>query len=77
MCTDVTAVYPILTIILACDISPFQANAIFPNEMPDGKKVVLYTLETKSKIFEDFVQWATVTFGSDYLNIKQDIKPRQ
>lgn len=55
MCTDVTIVYPILTIILACDNSPLQAKAMISNEMPDGKKVS-YTQETKSKNFEDCVQ---------------------
>lgn len=38
MCTDVTIVYPILTIILACDNSPLQAKAMISNEMPDGKR---------------------------------------
>ena len=56
MCTDVTIVYPILTIILACDNSPLHVKAMIPNEMPDGKKVVSYTQETKSKNFEDCVQ---------------------
>ena len=45
MCTDVSLVYPILTKILAYDSSPLQAKAMIPNEMPDGKKVVLYTQE--------------------------------
>lgn len=36
MCTDVTTVYPILTIILACIISALQAKAMIPTEMPDG-----------------------------------------
>lgn len=43
MCTDVTTVYPILSIILACDISSLQAKAMIPNEMPDGKKIVAHT----------------------------------
>lgn len=31
-----TTVYPILTIILACNVSPLHAKAMIPNEMPDG-----------------------------------------
>ena len=45
MGTDVTIVYSILTIILACDFSPLQAKAMIPNEMPDGKKFVSHTQE--------------------------------
>lgn len=43
MCTDVTTVYSILSIILACDISSLRAKAMIPNEMPDGKKGVVCT----------------------------------
>ena len=56
MCTDVSLVYPILTKILACDSSPLQAKAMIPNEMPDGKKVVLYTQENISKNSEGCIQ---------------------
>lgn len=55
MCTDVTTVCPILTIILACDISPLQAKAMISNEIPDGEKFVPYTQETKSQNFEGCV----------------------
>lgn len=55
MSTDVTIVYPVLTKLLACD-SSLQAKATTPNEMPDGKKVVSYTQETKSKNFEGCIQ---------------------
>lgn len=77
MGTDVTIVYSILTIILACDFSPLQAKGMIPNEMLDGKKFLSHTQETKSKNFEGCVQQAIVIFGLDYLNMEQDVKLKQ